>query len=143
MPDWASLQRRIDGDVALPGSPAYRASRPPFNARFRDVRPAAIVACASPRTSPRRSGSPAGTVWSSRPAPAAQLHGPLLDPGRAHRRHPDAVRNRRRRRGHGGRDVFDRAILEFAEAYADQNQRDYQALLDAVKAGTIKAQTGL
>jgi FAD/FMN-containing dehydrogenase len=49
MPDWESLQRRIDGDVALPGSPAYQASRPPFNARFRDVRPSANVSCASPQ----------------------------------------------------------------------------------------------
>jgi FAD/FMN-containing dehydrogenase len=47
MPDWESLRRGIDGDVALPGSPAYQASRPPFNARFRDVRPSAIVSCAS------------------------------------------------------------------------------------------------
>jgi FAD/FMN-containing dehydrogenase len=45
-PDWESLQGRIDGDVALPGSPAYQASPPPFNARFRDVRPAAVVSCA-------------------------------------------------------------------------------------------------
>jgi len=42
------LRRGIDGEVALPGSPAYRASGPPFNARFRDVRPLAIVSCASP-----------------------------------------------------------------------------------------------
>jgi FAD/FMN-containing dehydrogenase len=47
MPDWESLQGRIDGEVALPGSPAYQASRSPFNARFRDVRPAAVVSCAS------------------------------------------------------------------------------------------------
>ena len=47
LPDWASLRRRIDGDVALPGSPVYQASPPPFNARFRDVRPSAIVSCAS------------------------------------------------------------------------------------------------
>jgi FAD/FMN-containing dehydrogenase len=49
MPDWQSLQRRMDGDVALPGSPAYQAARPSFNARFRDVRPSAIVSCASPQ----------------------------------------------------------------------------------------------
>jgi FAD/FMN-containing dehydrogenase len=47
LPNWESLQGRIDGDVALPGSPAYQASPPPFNARFRDVRPAAIMSCAS------------------------------------------------------------------------------------------------
>ena len=43
----------------------------------------------------------------------------------------------------GGNDTFDRAIAEFAEAYADQNERDYQALVDAVKSGRITAQTGL
>ena len=45
---WEGLRRGIGGEVALPGSPAYQASRPPFNARFRDLRPAAMVACASP-----------------------------------------------------------------------------------------------
>jgi FAD/FMN-containing dehydrogenase len=34
--------------VALPGSSAYQASPPPFNARFRDVRPSAVVSCTSP-----------------------------------------------------------------------------------------------
>ena len=27
LPNWESLQGRIDGDVALPGSPAYQAYR--------------------------------------------------------------------------------------------------------------------
>src|SRR5512132_913356 len=49
LPNWESLRRGIDGEVALPGSPAYQAARPPFNARFRDVRPAAMVSCASPQ----------------------------------------------------------------------------------------------
>src|SRR5512132_366043 len=49
MADWALLRRRVEGDVALPDSPAYQASRPPFNARFGDLRPSAIVACANPR----------------------------------------------------------------------------------------------
>ena len=31
----------------------------------------------------------------------------------------------------------------FAEAYADQNERDYQALADAVKSGRIAAKSGL
>ena len=43
----------------------------------------------------------------------------------------------------GGGDQFDRAIAEFSEAYADQNEQDYNALVDAVKAGRITAQTGL
>ncbi len=35
--------------------------------------------------------------------------------------------------------VFDRALAEFAEAYADQNERDHQALVDAVRAGRLPA----
>ena len=38
---------------------------------------------------------------------------------------------------------FDRAIVEFSAAYAEQNERDYKALAKAVKAGKITAQTGL
>jgi uncharacterized protein (DUF2252 family) len=38
----------------------------------------------------------------------------------------------------GGADRFDRAITEFAGAYADQNERDYDALLSAVNAGRIE-----
>jgi uncharacterized protein (DUF2252 family) len=41
----------------------------------------------------------------------------------------------------GKGDSFDQALAEFAAAYADQNQRDYQALLDAVKSGRLKAET--
>jgi uncharacterized protein (DUF2252 family) len=43
----------------------------------------------------------------------------------------------------GNSESFDRAILEFSKAYADQNELDYQALNAAVDAGKIKAQTGL
>ena len=48
MSRWEALEQRIDGDVALPGSPAYAAFPPTFNARFHDVRPQAIVSCAGP-----------------------------------------------------------------------------------------------
>jgi uncharacterized protein (DUF2252 family) len=43
----------------------------------------------------------------------------------------------------GSGDAFDRAICDYAVAYADQNERDYKALADAVKGGRITAQTGL
>jgi uncharacterized protein (DUF2252 family) len=43
----------------------------------------------------------------------------------------------------GGGNAFDRAILAFSKAYADQNDRDYQALVDAVGTGRVKAETGL
>ena len=43
--------------------------------------------------------------------------------------------------GSGG--SFDRALADFAEAYADQNERDYVTLAKAVKAGDIAAETGV
>ncbi|MET7744871.1 DUF2252 domain-containing protein [Streptomyces sp. NPDC005385] len=41
----------------------------------------------------------------------------------------------------GGGDVFDKAVARFAELYADQNERDHQALLDAVNTGRVTAQS--
>jgi hypothetical protein len=43
----------------------------------------------------------------------------------------------------GNSDVFDRAIADFSTAYADQNERDYQALVDAVKTGRLQSEAGL
>ncbi|MEV8588700.1 DUF2252 domain-containing protein [Streptomyces sp. NPDC051180] len=40
----------------------------------------------------------------------------------------------------GGGDSFDRALATFAEAYADQNERDHRALVDAVRAGRLPAE---
>jgi uncharacterized protein (DUF2252 family) len=39
--------------------------------------------------------------------------------------------------------VFDGALDRFAETYADQNERDYDALKQAVKEGRVEAATGL
>jgi uncharacterized protein (DUF2252 family) len=41
----------------------------------------------------------------------------------------------------GGKDSFDDALVDFAEAYAEQNERDYHALAAAVKAGKVAAQS--
>ena len=43
----------------------------------------------------------------------------------------------------GNSDVFDKAIASFAAVYADQNERDHQALADAVAAGQITAERGV
>ena len=43
----------------------------------------------------------------------------------------------------GTSDTFDRALATFAETYADQNQRDYEALQAAANSGRIEIQTGL
>jgi hypothetical protein len=43
----------------------------------------------------------------------------------------------------GGSDVFDRALADFAEAYAEQNARDFEEVRAAVADGTIEAQPGV
>jgi uncharacterized protein (DUF2252 family) len=43
----------------------------------------------------------------------------------------------------GRGDSFDRAMNSFAERYADQNERDYRAVSEAVTSGRIVAETGL
>jgi len=43
----------------------------------------------------------------------------------------------------GGGQTFDRAMADFAEAYADQNEADYQALLRAEEEGRVRAEPGV
>ena len=43
----------------------------------------------------------------------------------------------------GKSDAFDQAIAEFAEAYADQNEADYRALLDAQRDGRLTVESGV
>ena len=43
----------------------------------------------------------------------------------------------------GAADTFDQAMAAFAETYADQNERDYAALKEAVESGRVVAQLGL
>jgi uncharacterized protein (DUF2252 family) len=43
----------------------------------------------------------------------------------------------------GKGDAFDKAIVDFSERYADQNERDYQAFADAVRAGRLEAIEGV
>jgi len=43
----------------------------------------------------------------------------------------------------GAKDRFDQAIADFAETYADQNDRDHAALADAIYTGRVAAQTGI
>ncbi|MET9316098.1 DUF2252 domain-containing protein [Kribbella sp. NPDC003505] len=43
----------------------------------------------------------------------------------------------------GGDDAFPDAMAEYAEAYADQNERDYQVFMNAVQSGRLEVETGL
>jgi uncharacterized protein (DUF2252 family) len=43
----------------------------------------------------------------------------------------------------GSGDVFDRAMASYAETYADQNERDYRALQEAVASGRVAAELGV
>ena len=68
----------------------------------------------------------------------AQICGHTL--ARAHARSGDAVAIGAYL---GSGDAMDKALADFAELYADQNELDYAALSAAVKTGRVKAQTGL
>ena len=43
----------------------------------------------------------------------------------------------------GKGDAFDKAIVDFSERYADQNERDYQAFTDAIRTGRLEAIEGV
>ena len=43
----------------------------------------------------------------------------------------------------GGGDGFDRAIADFSEAYADQNEQDFEAFSAAVESGRVEARADL
>ena len=43
----------------------------------------------------------------------------------------------------GGSDAFDAAVVAFADAYADQNERDHADLVRAIASGRIPAQAGM
>jgi uncharacterized protein (DUF2252 family) len=43
----------------------------------------------------------------------------------------------------GAGDVFDRAIVDFAAAYAEQNDLDHRALVEAIHSGKVQATTGV
>jgi uncharacterized protein (DUF2252 family) len=68
----------------------------------------------------------------------ARLCGATL--ARAHARHGDRVAIAAYL---GKGDQFDRALADFAVAYADQNERDYEVFAAAVKTGRLQAQIGL
>ena len=43
----------------------------------------------------------------------------------------------------GKSDAFDKAIADFSERYADQNERDYEAFSDAIRTGRLEAIEGV
>jgi uncharacterized protein (DUF2252 family) len=43
----------------------------------------------------------------------------------------------------GSGTTFDEAVADFAEAYADQNERDYESLLEEARAGRLELQEGV
>ena len=43
----------------------------------------------------------------------------------------------------GGGDAFERALADFARSYADQTERDFAAVQQAVKKGRIQVETGV
>ena len=43
----------------------------------------------------------------------------------------------------GEGDAFDKAITDFSERYADQNERDYQQFVKAIRSGRLEAREGV
>ena len=43
----------------------------------------------------------------------------------------------------GGSDAFDNSITDFSQRYADQNERDYQEFVNAVRSGRLEAAEGV
>jgi hypothetical protein len=43
----------------------------------------------------------------------------------------------------GENDDFDRAITDFSERYADQNEEDYEEFVKAIKSGRLLATEGV
>ena len=43
----------------------------------------------------------------------------------------------------GKGDAFDKAIVDFSERYADQNERDYESFTDAIRTGRLEAIEGV
>jgi len=43
----------------------------------------------------------------------------------------------------GSKDKFDRAMVDFSERYADQNEQDYLAFTEAIRAGRLEALEGV
>jgi uncharacterized protein (DUF2252 family) len=68
----------------------------------------------------------------------ARFCGVALAHAHARSRHPALISGYL---GRSGR--FDESLAYFAEAYADQTERDHQALVDAVRSGNIAASSGI
>ena len=43
----------------------------------------------------------------------------------------------------GDSDAFDRAITDFSKRYADQNDRDYEEFVNAIRSGRLEALEGV
>ena len=99
-PDWGALQEAVARDVVFPDSPAYRPTRKPAIARYHDVRPQAVVLCATPADV-----SETISFASRSGLPTAGRSGDTASPGGPrdrYRRHGDALRVGLERRGNGG-----------------------------------------
>ena len=56
---------------------------------------------------------------------------------------PDRETRSRSRRTWVEDDRFDQSISDFSERYADQNEQDYQAFIDAIRSGRLEAVEGV
>jgi hypothetical protein len=87
------------------------------------------------RTAPAAAATPTPTPWCGRSSSASTT--PTEGGTHAHSRHSCRPAHR------AVPDRVAQAITRFAAAYADQNERAHQSLLDAVAAGRLTAEPGM
>ena len=109
-------------DIFLGWTKGYQANRYMYWRQLRDMKGSAVVEAMVP---------PALTVY-------AGICGRTL--ARAHARSGDPIALAAYL---GKKDRFDQAIADFAERYADQNQRDYEAFTEAIRSGRLHALEGV
>ena len=78
-------------------------------------------------------------VWPRALAPGSWWARLVKPPARAHARSGDPVAIAACL---GGSDAFDRSISDFSQRYADQNERDYQEFVKAIRSGRLEAREG-
>ena len=79
-------------------------------------------------------------MWQRMDPKRMALYGAAVRLGACARARP--IRRRGQIAGYiGTSDRFDSALVEFANAYADQTERDHATLAEAVKDGRIRAET--
>ena len=134
--------RRASTPTTVSGwSPASASCRPPATSSSAGSAPKALTACPTTTTCvSSRTGRDRSTRTTPSPGsrPLGRICAHTL--ARAHARSGDRIAIAAYL---GNNSTFDQALAKFAETYADQNERDYEAFAAACKSGRLHAEVGV